>query len=113
MARSTPIQNENRTTIKLKTRASRTRERTEELIEVASPRTREGQMNQLIELVQERFPGAELRVFHDGAGSFTRDDLHVVAVYTKDPLPKPSDHRRAVDDRGGEDGATSQLRLTA
>ncbi|MCO5316306.1 MAG: hypothetical protein M9938_09125 [Solirubrobacterales bacterium] len=45
-------------------------------------------MNQLIELVQERFPGAELRVFHDGAGSFTRDDLHVVAV-TKIPSKYP------------------------
>jgi len=70
-----------RVKVRLKTRASRTRERTEEILEVSTPQTKEGQINGLTALVEKRFPGATLRVFHEGAGSFTRDDLHIVAAY--------------------------------
>ena len=73
-----------RVVIRLRSRASRTRARTEELVEVDAPRTKEGQINQLIAVVETRFPGATLRVFDDGAGSFTKDDLHVVAAYQGD-----------------------------
>jgi hypothetical protein len=85
--------------VRLRTRASRTREKSEEIVSVEAPRSEQGQINQLSALVAERFPGATLRVFHDGAGSFTRDDLHVVAAYqdeipvapevTKDPSTEP------------------------
>lgn len=101
-----------RVTVKLKTRASRTRKRTEELVEVEAPRSREGQLNQLTKLVQARFPGAELRVFSDGAGSFTRDDLHVIVAYQGD-AKIGFGHRAASTERGDvDDDSPEQLPLT-
>lgn len=92
--------------VKLKTRASRTRERTEELIEVEAPTSEVAQVKQLTELVQSRFPGSELRVFHEGAGSFTMDDLHVVAAYQEDAeagfAKRPAAEPSSQDDDGFE-----------
>lgn len=97
--------------IRLRTRASRSRARTEEILEVEAPGTEGGQQNQLRAIVEEKFPGAEFRVFNDGAVSYTLDDLHIVAAYRGDdkigfakrPTAKPDQ-----DDDGYE-----QLPLTA
>lgn len=112
---SQSIGNENRklATIRLKLRFNRSRERREELITVPAPRTREGQLNQLTAIVTDRFPGAELRVFHEGAGSFTLDDLHLVAAYVEDPLAEDTGEAGEPADSTGEDIAAEQLRLTA
>jgi hypothetical protein len=99
-----------RVKVRLRSRASRSRERTEEIVEVEVPRTREGQINQLSSLVEERFPGADLRVFHDGAGSFTKDDLHVVAAYQDlDSIPIQD----ATVKKTAEDDGFRQLPLSA
>jgi len=95
-----PDQIHGRATVKLKFRNNRTRERSEELVEVPAPETDNGQASQLAELVQQRWPGAELRVFHDGAASFTRDELHVVAVYV---AGAPADSRGPRTDRAPGD----------
>jgi hypothetical protein len=86
--------------------------RTEEIVEVEVPRSEEGQVNQLTSLVEERFPGATLRVFHNGAGSFTKDDLHVVAAY-QDLDKLTSAPRKASAQSSAEEPGFLQLPLTA
>jgi hypothetical protein len=81
-------------------------------VEVEVPRSKEGQINQLSALVEERFPGATLRVFHDGAGSFTKDDVHVVAAY-QDLEKLTLVHRKDPAQDGVEDPGFRQLPLTA
>lgn len=99
-----------RATVKLKLRNNRTRERIVELVEVPAPEPGDAQAAQLKDLVEERWPGAELRVFHDGAASFTRDELHVVAVYV---AGTPAGHRRSGSaDARRESRGTRDLRLT-
>jgi hypothetical protein len=101
-----------RVRVRLKTRASRTRERTDEIVEVSTPQTREGQINGLTALVEKRFPGATLRVFHEGAGSFTRDDLHIVAAYQG--LDEVGARVRTREDgETADDDGFQQLPLTA
>jgi hypothetical protein len=96
--------------VRLKTRNSRSKERTEKVFEVDAPATVEGQQNQLTELVVERFPEAELRVFHNGAVSFTTEDLHIIAAYVEDISVRFVDRppKNPSDDDGFE-----QLPLTA
>ncbi len=101
-----------RVRVRLKTRASRTRERTDEIVEVSTPQTREGQINGLTALVEKRFPGATLRVFHEGAGSFTRDDLHIVAAYQGLDEVKARVRTREDGETADDDGF-QQLPLTA
>lgn len=101
-----------RVKVRLRSRASRSRRRTEETVEVELPRSKEGQINQLSSLVEERFPGATLRVFHDGAGSYTKDDLHVVAAYQDlDKLTLAV--RDSPAEGSAEDPGFHQLPLTA
>lgn len=80
-----------RATVKLKLRNNRTLERSQELVEVPIPEPGAKQATQLAQLVEDRWPGAELRVFHDGAATFTRGELHMVAVYVSGP---PAENRR-------------------
>jgi|GEM_PF-5522852 hypothetical protein len=95
--------------VRLKTRNSRSKERTEKVFEVAAPATVEGQQNQLTELVTEHFPDAELRVFHNGAVSFTAEDLHIVAAYVEDMTVRFAESPKSSSD----DDGFEQLPLTA
>lgn len=96
--------------VRLKTRNSKSKQRTEAILEVQPAQTVEGQQNQLTDLVLEHFPQARLRVFHNGAVSFTTEELHIVAAYI-DEVPVGIGAKTSegdVDDDGFE-----QLPLTA